>query len=85
MDCISLQDVILPKINKIGCFAFDGCLSLKQIRIPEGMQIIGENAFSNCTSLRTVELLEGAIEIGNRAFEGCSSLRTVILPETVKN
>ena len=76
--------------------AFDGCISLTSISIPEGVYYIGELAFSysyghliqrrhGCESLAEITIPDSVRFIGKDAFTGCFSLRKItISPETVK-
>ena len=65
----------------IGNYAFNKCISLKQIIIPASVKIIGNYAFSGCLSL--IEILfenkPSISSIGNNAFSECSSLINIIL------
>ena len=63
--------------------AFDGCTSLKEIIIPEGMDPdgIGPWAFEGCTALNHVYLPDSIQTINSSAFYECSSLTSIHLPE----
>lgn len=63
--------------------AFEGCSSLTEVVIPEGVTKIGSYAFQACSSLESVVIPEGVTEIGNLAFYYCSSLTEVVIPESV--
>lgn len=65
--------------------AFDHCVSLRKIHIPEGVKKIGYEAFVGCTALKEIHIPEGVTEIGKSAFEGCTSLQTVTMPALFKN
>ena len=41
-------------IKSIGNSAFQGCVALKSIGIPDSVETIGENAFNGCTALTKV-------------------------------
>lgn len=46
VDCKNLKEVILPRsVTSIGASAFRGCTSLRQVVLPHGDIVMGENAF----------------------------------------
>ena len=80
-----LEEVILCEgLIEIGNYAFVGCKSLKQIKIPSTITIINMGSFEECEKLAKVELSEGLVEIGNSAFCGCNWLKSINIPSTVK-
>ena len=58
-------------VDKIGDGAFQGCMTLASITIPDSITSIGENAFHSCVSLTGITIPEGVTEIGNDAFAKC--------------
>lgn len=58
-------------VDKIGDGAFQGCMTLASITIPNSITSIGENAFHSCVSLTGITIPEGVTEIGNDAFAKC--------------
>lgn len=80
----------MPRLQNIDYEAFKGCVSLKEIALPEGLRSIGQYAFSNCSSLRKVHLpasLETIISgsAGKAAngmpFIGCSALEEITVAD----
>ena len=63
--------------------AFSGCTALTSIKIPEGVESIGNSAFATCTSLTSVSLPEGVASIDKYAFAYCDALSSVRLPSTL--
>ena len=66
-----------PKLEKIGCSAFENCTSLKKIVIPETTKVIDDYAFANCTSLESIVIPASVKYIAFRAFKGCKNLKNV--------
>lgn len=64
--------------------AFEGCKSLKEVKLPNRKIHLGDNVFKECTSLITIDI-SGACSLGNDIFYGCSSLNEVTLPNDLKN
>jgi hypothetical protein len=64
-------------VTAIGDYAFDLCLDLASISMPNTITIIGEGAFCNCRALSAVEIPSSVTFIGNYAFERCNSLASV--------
>ena len=69
--------------KKIGNHAFDGCVGIVEIVLPESMTELEWGAFSGCVSLTTVNLSRNIKRIGLRCFSGCMSLCSVVLPENI--
>lgn len=56
----------------------------EQIRIPKGVEIIGERCFFGKEQLKTVLCPDGLTDIREQAFSGCVTLQTIVLPPTLK-
>ena len=82
-ECRSLQSIRIPEMTAIPYGMLAGCASLKEITIPESVQVIAENAFLECHSLEEVSLPAGLKTIGRSAFSGCSSLKHMVIPSGV--
>lgn len=65
-------------IKKIGKMAFDGCLALKEIKIPQGVTEIGYMAFA-FTSIEEIVIPESVTEISPLCFVLNPQLKTVII------
>lgn len=61
--------------------AFNECISLRKVKLSEGLTSIGNYAFVGCTSLEGMSLPSTITEIGGNAFEGCSSFYYINFPE----
>ena len=71
-------------MEKIGSGAFQNCLSLTEIVIPEGIKRIAHDAFRHCRNLTTVIIADGVTQIDSYAFYD-TGLKHIILPSTVEN
>jgi|GEM_PF-3191799 len=79
-----VQSVIIEDgIKEIGDRAFLECKSLKTIKIPKSVTIIGKEAFGSCSKLEGIMLPSNLLEIKDRAFYGCNSLSTIMIPNSV--
>lgn len=67
------------KVVKIGANAFDNCIGLNVVTIPEGVTAIGDSAFEGCSAMEVINLPESLTAIGDYAFFGCDGLKTVVL------
>lgn len=56
----------------------------KDISIPEGISVIGENAFQGMNNIETVHIPDGVEMINAGAFAGCKNLRSVHIPDGVE-
>ena len=64
--------------------AFRGCRTIKRLRLPEGVTMIGERAFQDCAALHDVSLPVSLKKIGNSAFFNCTALEKVELPSRLE-
>ena len=72
-----VSELHLPsKLEYIGNWAFDGCLSLYgELRLPETLTYIGECAFINCRSLSgSITIPQQITNISDYVFCGCEGL-----------
>jgi hypothetical protein len=67
-------------VRHIGYSAFNGCLHLASVALPETVTSIGDRAFYQCGSLVSITLPESVTSIGDRAFYGCGSLESIMIP-----
>ena len=82
--CTSLEKIDIPKsVVEIGSSAF-ACTALKEIRIPEGVEVIRWGAFQECTNLERIYLPESLKTIEGYAFNKCVNLKEVYLPDSVE-
>lgn len=76
-----LEQINLNQVKSIGEDAFCWCVSLKEIDIPEGVEILDGAAFSYCEMLERVHLPSTIKALGDRCFYSCTSLKEINLPE----
>ncbi|MCQ2580144.1 MAG: leucine-rich repeat domain-containing protein [Treponemataceae bacterium] len=74
--------VIDNSISSVSMGAFEGCTTLVNVTIPNGVEVYNE-AFQNCTSLTTLNLPGDLTEIDQRLCCGCINLTTINIPNTV--
>lgn len=88
-------DVIIPEkaydgekfypVVSIGEQAFNECILLTSIIIPESVTTIGEYAFYNCYNLTSINFPSAITSIGNKAFSYCKALTDFVIPDSVIN
>ena len=59
------------------------CAALKEVILPENVEIIGGSAFYRCAALQTINLPNTLVQIEEGAFYGCSSLQSITIPGSV--
>ena len=70
-------------VSAIENAAFDSCIELKSIIIPDSVKDIGEYAFYGCSGLKSVTLSNSVTSIDFNAFNGCCGLTNITLPDSV--
>lgn len=68
-------------VNSIDA-AFNGCVGLTSVNIPNSVTTIGSGAFKECKDLKTV-IIPNSVTSIDRAFSYCSSLLDLTIPNSV--
>lgn len=70
---------------RISLGAFEGCESLKEVKLPNSKVNLGDDIFKGCTSLREIDIsgASGVYGLGDWIFEGCYFLSEVTLPNNL--
>ena len=71
-------------VTKLADNAFQGCVNLTSVTLPNTITEIGLNAFYGCRKLSSITLPNSLELIGNTAFHGCMGLTSITIPENVK-
>ena len=91
--CTSLESFNFPNLKTIGGGdgpdhdeVFQGCTSLKNVILPQGLACIGEKAFMNCTSLESITIPASIVFIGDKyniehrsVFTNCPLLKNITI------
>ncbi len=70
----NIEVIYLENTEEIKNNAFDGCINLKEIHLPNTLKCIGIEAFKNCHSLKEIKLPDYIEMIIMNPFRGCDSL-----------
>ncbi|MBR4843043.1 MAG: leucine-rich repeat domain-containing protein [Bacteroidaceae bacterium] len=74
----TLRSVVITDVEKeITNEEFFGCTNLVNVRIGNGVTIIGAQAFSDCTNLEYFVFGHNVDSIGDNAFSNCTSLSII--------
>ncbi|MGM9785979.1 MAG: leucine-rich repeat protein, partial [Candidatus Cryptobacteroides sp.] len=86
-----LESIVLPEsLKTIGRSAFENCVALKEIVIPEGVAYdsneyyYNKSWFEGCENLTKAVLPSTLTVLPTNGFYNCASLRSVNIPEEVK-
>ncbi|MBR5439415.1 MAG: leucine-rich repeat protein [Clostridia bacterium] len=83
------RDIVIPStynglpVTRINTYAFQSCVSIASITIPNTVTSIGNKAFSGCTSLTSAVIPNSVTSIGSSAFYYCTSLTSVVIGDGV--
>ncbi|MDE6754266.1 MAG: leucine-rich repeat protein [Muribaculaceae bacterium] len=69
------------RVTRIGESAFQGCTSVINVTIPEGVTEIGYQAFYNANNVKWPEMPSTLKKIGGNCFYMCRALGSIVLPE----
>ena len=70
-------------VTSVGNSAFEDCISLTSITIPNSVTSIDYYAFRNCSGLQSITIPNSVTIILDYAFSGCSSLTSIAIPNSV--
>ena len=85
-NCSSLTNVTFSpnnQISTVGTRAFQNCVLLSEIILPEKLHLIKTQAFANCTSLSEIILPENLEKIDSLAFENCTNLTDITIHDKI--
>ena len=69
----SISNIIFStNLQKLKDNAFNGCLQLETIVLPEGLIELGATCFNGCSKLKSIQLPSTLTTIGGGTFNGCS-------------
>ena len=68
----------------VGNRIFNGCQSLTQVELPQGIEKIPYDMFCGCSSLKEITIPESVESIGVQAFASCVSLEKIEFPKGVR-
>ena len=69
-------NAVLSRLSVIGARAFQGCMKLTEITLPQGLTSIGDEAFAD-TGLVSVTIPETVVSVGKKVFENCEQLTEI--------
>ena len=87
----TVTEVVIPetinghKVKSIAASAFENCLQLTSVNIPDSVTYIDAFAFMGCESLTSITIPDSVNFINDSAFMGCSSLAEINLPSSTTN
>ena len=74
---------LLPGVQEIKAYAFQGYDALTTVSIPDSVTAIGNDAFRECSHLTDITLPGSITTIGDSAFYNCKALNEITIPEGV--
>lgn len=77
--CRDLVNITIPKIERIGNYAFYGCSGLTSVQLGNSLISIGDYAFSGCSKAFTSLELKNGVSVGDYAFARCGTLTSATI------
>lgn len=74
-NCSYMSQLTIRNADYIGSNAFQGCTSLKDVKVPATVTKIGGEAFRGCSKLRSIDVPDSVTSLGYRAFMDCLQLK----------
>lgn len=84
---LGCKNSVIPRdgsVTEIGTSAFECCLGLTELVIPDNILTVGDGAFRDCENLVSVRLGNGVQVVRNGAFENCDSLSRIDLGQSIQ-
>ena len=75
--------ILSPDNVKIGERAFENCVSLKSVELPETLTELYGGVFNSCKSIQRIHLPQKLTILGESAFSDCVGLEEIAIPEAV--
>ena len=72
-------------VTGIGACAFNNCLRLRAVAIPNSVKSIGDKAFAKCNGLTSFTIPESVTSIGKKAFYLCTDINSINIPNSVQS
>ncbi len=63
-----IETADLSSVEIIGDYAFEGCQSLKEVKLSKNLKKLGVNAFLSCTAMKSLRIYDKVETIGGYAF-----------------
>ena len=86
-NCSKLIDCDLSdakKLRTVGEQAFQNCVALVRVKLPESVTDIMASAFEDCVELVGIDLPAGLLHVGDAAFRDCVKLTYTEFPSKVR-
>ena len=83
INCTNLKKATITWTGQLPGKMFQGCSSLENVNLSNGITAIGGNAFNGCTSLEALTLPSTVTSIKGEAFLNCTALGSISIPGSV--
>lgn len=81
--CEKLESVEFAASVKSIANAFVGCDKLRDLKMPDGLEIIGHWAFNDCGKLESIPIPNGVKTIESFAILDCKRINEIVIPKSV--
>lgn len=82
--CMNLKSFTIPNGATELKSTFYFCKSLKEVNLPDSIEILGDLTFKSCEALEEIYMPDNVEIIGKECFAFCESLKNIDIPDSVK-
>lgn len=75
--CHSIETINLGNVKSIPEEAFEFCKKLKEVILPESLEIVESDAFNWCTSLEKLSIPQNLVYLSENSLSNCTSLQEI--------
>ncbi|MDE5840364.1 MAG: leucine-rich repeat protein [Muribaculaceae bacterium] len=81
---LSVLDLSNTDLTEIKDSAFKDMTLLREVKLPDSIEVIGDHAFENCTLMNLTRLPDSLRRIGTESFCNCQSITITELPDVLE-
>lgn len=82
--CTALEECIVPEtVTELKRYTFANCHSLKNVVLPQNLEILGTGCFYSCPAMEDIQIPETVTTMEGYAFFNCPSLKKITVSKNL--